>query len=67
MQSPRGVLIRHPLIEQNHAVGHELLEAVAGQVVVSAAPFAGHNGRYPLRLQPSEQPAQLGAQDERIR
>ena len=52
-----------PVVQQDHAVGDVLLQAVAGQRAV--APLAGDDRRDALVLEPAEQPAQLGPQDGR--
>jgi hypothetical protein len=59
-QAPGGDLPDDPVVEQDHAVGHVLLEPVAGERAI--APLGGDDrGHLPL-LEPAEQPAQLGAQ-----
>ena len=60
-QPARGDLLVHAVVEQDHAVGDVLLQAVAGQGALAA--LAGDDGGDALVLEPAEQPAQLGAQD----
>lgn len=54
-------LILNAVIEEDHAVGDVLVNAVAGQRPLSR--FDGDYGGDALVLQPPEQPAQLRAQD----
>ena len=60
-QPPGRDLVVDAVVEQDHAVGDVLLQALPGQRPVAA--LAGDDGRDPLVLQPAEQPPQLGAQD----
>ena len=60
-EAPRRDLVLHAQVEQDHAVGHVLLEAVARQR--GLAPLAGDDGGDALVLQPAKEPVQLGAQD----
>ena len=60
-QPARRDLVDHAVVEQDHAVGDVLLQAVAGERAVAA--LAGDDGGDALVLEPAEQAAQLGAQD----
>ena len=64
-QPPRGDLVVDAVVQQDHAVGHVLLEAVAGQRVLAA--LAGDDRGHAAILQPAEQAPQLGAQDGVVR
>ena len=55
-QAPRRHLLVDAVVEQDHAVGDVLLQAVAGQRAF--APLAGDDGGDALVLEPAEQPAQ---------
>ena len=63
-QPPRRDLLGDAVVEQDHAVGDVLLQALAGQRPVAA--LAGDDGGDALVLEPAEQPAQLGAQDRLV-
>ena len=58
-QSPRGDLIVDSVVEQDHAIGHVLLQPVAGQR--SLATLARDDRRHAAVLQPAEQAPQFGA------
>ena len=60
-QAPRRDLVGDAVVEEDHAVGDVLLEAVAGEGV--RAPLAGDDRRHALLLEPAEQAAQLGPED----
>ena len=60
-QPAGGDLLDDAVVEQDHAVGDVLLQAVAGQRAL--APLAGDDGGDALVLEPAEQPAELGPQD----
>ena len=60
-QAPRRDLILDAKVEEDHAVGHVLLEAVACERFIAA--LGGYDRRHPFVLQPSKEPAQLGAQN----
>ena len=64
-QPARGDLVVDPVVEQDHAVGDVLLEALARELALAA--LAGDDGGDAAVLEPAEQPAQLGAQDRRVR
>jgi hypothetical protein len=49
------------VVEDDHAVRHVLLDAIAGESPVAA--LAGDDGCYPAVLQPGEEPAQFRSQD----
>ena len=53
------------MVEQDHAVGDVLFQAVPGQRALAA--LAGDDGGDALVLEPAEQAAQLGAQDAHVR
>ena len=55
---PHGDLVGDPVVEGDDAVGHVLLEAVAGERAL--APLGGHDGGHAPGLEPAEQAAQLG-------
>ena len=63
-QPARGDLILYPVIEQDHAVGHVLLQAVARQHPLAA--LSGHDRRHPTIIEPAEQPPQLGTQQHLV-
>ena len=62
-QPPRRDLVDHAVVEQDHAVGDVLFQAVPGQRALAA--LAGDDGGDALVLEPAEQAAQLGPQDAR--
>jgi hypothetical protein len=64
-QPPRGALLLDAVVEQDHAVGHVLLEPLAGERAVAAL-ARDHGGDAPV-LEPAEQPPQLGPQDRVVR
>ncbi len=64
-QPPRGDLLDDAVIEQHHAVGDELFEALTRELMLAA--LAGHHRRDAAVLQPPEQPPQLRAQDRLVR
>ena len=64
-QPPRGHLVDHAMVEQDHAIGDVLFQAVPGQRALAA--LAGDDGGDALVLEPAEQAAQLGPQDARVR
>jgi hypothetical protein len=59
-QPARRDLVHDAVVEQDHAIGHVLLEAVAGQRGLAA--LAGDDRRDAAILQPAQQAPQLGAQ-----
>ena len=64
-QPARGDLLRDPVVEQDHAVRDVFLEPVPGE---RSRPALGRDdGGHAAVLQPAEQPAQLGAQQGRVR
>ena len=63
-QAPRGHLLGHAVVEQDHAVGDVLLEPLARERAVAA--LAGDDRGDALVLQPAEQAAQLGAQQRLV-
>ena len=63
-QPARRHLLAHPVVEHDDAVGHVLLEALAGELPVAL--LAGDDrGDAPV-LEPAEQPPQLRAQDRLV-
>jgi hypothetical protein len=60
-QPARRTLFGDSVIEHDDAVGDVLLESVTGEGAI--APLARDHGRDPAILEPTEQPAQFGAQD----
>src|ERR1051326_2168913 len=58
-QAARRHLLAHAVVEQDHAVGDVLLEALARELAFAA--LAGNDGRDALILQPAEQAPQLRA------
>ena len=60
-QMPRGNLLKDPMLEQDHAVGHIFLQPVARELFAPA--LGGDDGGHAFVLEPAEEPAQLGAQD----
>ena len=64
-QPPGRDLLGDPVVEQDHAVGDVLLQALAGERALAA--LAGDDRGDALVLEPAEQPAQLGAQDRLVR
>ena len=64
-QPPCRHLLRHPVVEENHAIRDVFLQALAGQRPVAA--LGGDDRGDPLVLEPAEQPPQLGAQDRLVR
>ncbi len=54
------------MVQHDHAVRHELFDAVSGQLVRSIALSRQDRGQ-PLILEPAKQPANLGAQDAGVR
>ena len=63
-QAPRGDLLGHAVVEQDHAVGDVLLQPLAGERAVAA--LAGDDRGDALVLEPAEQPPQLRAQDRLV-
>ncbi len=64
-QPPGGLLFGDPVIQQDDAVGHVLLEAVAGQALLPA--LGGDDGRHAPVLEPAEEAAKLGPEDGLVR
>ena len=56
-QMPRGDLLVDPMIEQDDAIGHVLLQAMTCELFAPA--FGGNDGRHALVLEPAEEPAQF--------
>ena len=63
-QPPGRDLVDHAVVEQDHAVGDILFQAVSGELALAA--LAGDDGGDALVLEPAEQPPQLGPQDGRV-
>ena len=64
-QPPRGDLVLHAVVQQDHAIGDVLFQPVPGQRAV--ATLAGDDRGHPAVLEPAEQAAQFGAQGVGIR
>ena len=63
-QDTGGDLVYHPVVQEQHRIGNVFLDAVAGQ-----GAFAALSGDYrgdALLLQPAEEAAQFGAQDQLV-
>ncbi len=65
-QAPRRDLFPDTMVQDDHAVGDEFLDAVPGQLV-RPVPLGGDDRGQSFLLEPVEQAADFGAQDTRVR